>query len=63
MLLAHAASATVTTGSGSGGVLPNHSPLIIAEQFGILEALHDDTLITAATEAREVESFGGTGHR
>ena len=41
VLLAHAASATSTIRVGSGGVmLPNHSPLIVAEQFGMLEALH-----------------------
>ncbi len=41
VLLAHAASATSTIRIGSGGVmLPNHSPLVIAEQFGMLEALH-----------------------
>ena len=41
VLLAHVASATSTIRLGSGGVmLPNHSPLIVAEQFGMLEALH-----------------------
>jgi len=41
VLLAHAASATSTIRVGSGGVmLPNHSALIVAEQFGMLEALH-----------------------
>ncbi|MGE3324196.1 MAG: LLM class flavin-dependent oxidoreductase [Acidimicrobiia bacterium] len=41
VLLAHAASATSTIRVGSGGVmLPNHSPLVVAEQFGMLEALH-----------------------
>src|SRR5436189_5849568 len=41
VLLAHAASATSTIRIGSGGVmLPNHAPLVIAEQFGMLEALH-----------------------
>jgi luciferase family oxidoreductase group 1 len=41
VLLAHAASVTSTIRIGSGGVmLPNHSPLIVAEQFGMLEALH-----------------------
>jgi luciferase family oxidoreductase group 1 len=41
VLLAHAASATSTIRVGSGGVmLPNHAPLVIAEQFGMLEALH-----------------------
>jgi luciferase family oxidoreductase group 1 len=41
VLLAHLASVTDTIRLGSGGVmLPNHAPLVIAEQFGMLEALH-----------------------
>ncbi|GGO88947.1 LLM class flavin-dependent oxidoreductase [Wenjunlia tyrosinilytica] len=41
VLLAHLAAATSTIRLGSGGVmLPNHAPLVIAEQFGLLEALH-----------------------
>jgi len=41
VLIAHLASATTTMRIGSGGVmLPNHAPLVIAEQFGTLEALH-----------------------
>jgi luciferase family oxidoreductase group 1 len=41
VLLAHLASATSTIRVGSGGVmLPNHAPLVVAEQFGTLEALH-----------------------
>jgi luciferase family oxidoreductase group 1 len=41
VLLAHAASATSTIRVGAGGVmLPNHAPLVVAEQFGMLEALH-----------------------
>ncbi len=41
VLIAHLAAATTTLRLGSGGVmLPNHSPLVIAEQFGMLEALH-----------------------
>ena len=41
VLIAHLASATTTLRVGSGGVmLPNHQPLVIAEQFGTLEALH-----------------------
>ena len=39
--LAHVAEATSTIRVGAGGVmLPNHAPLIIAEQFGTLAALH-----------------------
>lgn len=41
VLLAHLASQTTSIRVGSGGVmLPNHAPLVIAEQFGTLEALH-----------------------
>src|SRR5690349_12933792 len=41
VLLAHLASVTSTIRVGSGGVmLPNHSALTVAEQFGMLEALH-----------------------
>jgi luciferase family oxidoreductase group 1 len=41
VLIGHIASATSTIRVGSGGVmLPNHAPLIVAEQFGTLEALY-----------------------
>jgi luciferase family oxidoreductase group 1 len=41
VLLAHLAMVTSTIRLGSGGVmLPNHAPLAIAEQFGMLEAVH-----------------------
>lgn len=41
VLIAHLAAATSTIRLGSGGVmLPNHAPLVIAEQFGTLHALH-----------------------
>jgi luciferase family oxidoreductase group 1 len=40
VILAHLAAYTRTLRLGSGGVmLPNHAPLVIAEQFGTLEAL------------------------
>ncbi len=39
--LAHVAAGTKTITIGSGGImLPNHAPLLIAEQFGTLAALH-----------------------
>ena len=39
--LAHVAVATHTIRVGAGGImLPNHAPLLIAEQFGTLAALH-----------------------
>lgn len=41
VLVARIADATSTLRVGSGGVLlPNHAPVVIAEQFGTLEALH-----------------------
>jgi luciferase family oxidoreductase group 1 len=41
VLIAHVAAHTQTIRLGAGGVmLPNHSPLVIAEQFGTLESLH-----------------------
>ncbi|CAB4926305.1 MAG: MsnO8 family LLM class oxidoreductase [Actinobacteria bacterium] len=41
VLIAHVAANTERIRLGSGGVmLPNHSPLVIAEQFGTLAALH-----------------------
>ena len=39
--LAHIAAGTETIRVGAGGImLPNHAPLLIAEQFGTLAALH-----------------------
>ena len=41
VLIGHVAGATQTIRVGSGGVmLPNHAPLVVAEQFGTLEALY-----------------------
>ena len=41
ILISHVAAATSTIRVGSGGImLPNHAPLVIAEQFGTLEALY-----------------------
>jgi luciferase family oxidoreductase group 1 len=41
VVIAHVAGGTSTIRVGAGGVmLPNHSPLVIAEQFGTLAALH-----------------------
>ncbi len=41
VLIAHVAAQTRTIRLGAGGImLPNHPPLVIAEQFGTLEALH-----------------------
>ncbi len=41
VLIAHIAAMTRDIRVGAGGImLPNHAPLMIAEQFGTLEALH-----------------------
>jgi len=41
VLIGHLADATTTLRVGAGGVmLPNHAPLVIAEQYATLEALH-----------------------
>src|SRR5258705_12526950 len=41
VLTGHVAGATSTIRVGSGGVmLPNHAPLVVAEQFGTLDALY-----------------------
>src|SRR5471030_2984223 len=41
VLIAHLAASTKTIRVGAGGVmLPNHASLVVAEQFGMLEALH-----------------------
>jgi luciferase family oxidoreductase group 1 len=41
VLIAHVAAHTTTIRLGAGGImLPNHAPLVIAEQFGTLAELH-----------------------
>src|SRR6266850_7474495 len=41
VVICHVASGTSTIRVGAGGImLPNHSPLVIAEQFGTLETLY-----------------------
>ncbi|HEY8994308.1 MAG TPA: LLM class flavin-dependent oxidoreductase [Lacunisphaera sp.] len=41
LVISHVAAGTATIRVGSGGImLPNHSPLVIAEQFGTLAALY-----------------------
>jgi len=67
VLIAHLASATSVIRVGSGGVmLPNHSPLVVAEQFGTLEALHPGRIDlgigrapgTDPTTARALRRYG-----
>src|SRR5215471_15427195 len=41
VVIGHLAGGTTTLRIGAGGImLPNHSPLVIAEQFGTLESLY-----------------------
>jgi luciferase family oxidoreductase group 1 len=41
VVIAHVAAGTSTIRVGAGGImLPNHAPIVIAEQFGTLESLH-----------------------
>lgn len=45
VLIGHLAEATTTLRIGAGGImLPNHSPLVIAEQFGTLASLYPDRI-------------------
>lgn len=45
VVIAHVAGGTKTIRVGSGGImLPNHTPLVIAEQFGTLAALFPDRI-------------------
>lgn len=45
VLIGHIAAKTEKIRLGSGGVmLPNHSPLVVAEQFGTLAELHPDRI-------------------
>src|SRR3954466_3620637 len=45
VVIAHVAAHTSTIRLGGGGImLPNHPPLVIAEQFGTLATLHPDRI-------------------
>src|ERR671917_887978 len=45
VVIAHVAGGTSTIRVGAGGImLPNHSPLVIAEQFGTLATLYPDRI-------------------
>ncbi len=58
VLIAHLAAATSTIRVGSGGVmLPNHAPLVIAEQFGTLEALHPGRIDLGIGRAPGTDQF------
>ena len=58
VLIGHVAGATSRIRVGSGGVmLPNHSPLVVAEQFGTLEAMYPGRIDLGLGRAP-----GGDGH-
>ena len=45
VLIAHVAASTTTIRVGAGGImLPNHAPLVVAEQFGTLASIHGDRI-------------------
>ncbi|WP_041359454.1 LLM class flavin-dependent oxidoreductase [Methylotenera versatilis] len=73
ILIGHVAAGTTTIRVGAGGImLPNHSPLVIAEQFGTLESLFSKRInlgigrapgsdqITAAALRRNLDSASDT---
>ncbi|HEY7457985.1 MAG TPA: LLM class flavin-dependent oxidoreductase [Xanthobacteraceae bacterium] len=52
VVIGHVAAGTSKIRVGAGGVmLPNHSPLVIAEQFGTLESLHPGRIDLAVGRA------------
>jgi luciferase family oxidoreductase group 1 len=52
VIAAHVAGGTSSIRVGAGGImLPNHSPLVIAEQFGTLAALHPQRIDLAVGRA------------
>ena len=58
VLIGHVAGATKSIRVGSGGVmLPNHSPLVIAEQFGTLEALYPGRIDLGLGRAAGCDAF------
>jgi len=58
VLIGHVAGATKSIRVCSGGVmLPNHSPLVIAEQFGTLEALYPGRIDLGLGRAAGCDAF------
>ncbi|MQA73578.1 MAG: MsnO8 family LLM class oxidoreductase [Solirubrobacterales bacterium] len=58
VLAATLAAETETMRIGSGGVmLPNHAPLVVAEQFGMLEALHPGRIDLGIGRAPGTDQF------
>ena len=58
VLIGHVAGGTKTIRVGSGGImLPNHAPLVIAEQFGTLETLYPGRIDLGLGRAVGGDSF------
>jgi len=58
VLIGHIAGGTSTIRVGSGGVmLPNHAPLVIAEQFGTLESLYPGRIDLGLGRAPGTDQF------
>ncbi len=64
VLIGHLADATSRIRVGSGGVmLPNHVSLVVAEQFGMLEALHPGRIDCGAGDTKGASEANGAGAR
>ena len=58
VLIGHIAGGTSTLRVGSGGImLPNHAPLIVAEQFGTLATLYPDRIDLGLGRAPGTDQF------
>ncbi len=58
VVIGHVAGGTRTIRVGSGGImLPNHSPLVIAEQFGTLESLYPGRIDLGLGRAPGTDQF------
>jgi luciferase family oxidoreductase group 1 len=58
VLIGHVAGGTSTIRVGAGGImLPNHSPLVIAEQFGTLESLYPGRIDLGLGRAPGTDQF------
>lgn len=58
VLIGHVAGATQSIRVGSGGImLPNHAPLVIAEQFGTLETLYPGRIDLGLGRAAGCDAF------
>ena len=62
VVIAHVAAGTSTIRVGAGGImLPNHAPLVIAEQFGTLAALHPGRIDLGLGRAPGTDMVDGAG--